>query len=73
MTERPATADICDEHDDEVTILDRPFRSLGGREAMAGIAVTVRLFEDNSRVREAVAEPGGGRVLVVDGGLTIAG
>lgn len=29
---------------------------------------TVQTFEDNSRVKEAVAEPGAGRVLVVDGG-----
>nr|WP_245944821.1 ribonuclease E activity regulator RraA [Crenobacter cavernae] len=29
---------------------------------------TVKLFEDNSRVREALAQPGEGRVLVVDGG-----
>jgi regulator of ribonuclease activity A len=28
----------------------------------------VQCFEDNSRVREALAEPGEGRVLVVDGG-----
>ena len=29
---------------------------------------TVRCFEDNSRVKEAVDGPGDGRVLVVDGG-----
>jgi regulator of ribonuclease activity A len=29
---------------------------------------TVRCFEDNSRVKEAVESPGEGRVLVVDGG-----
>lgn len=66
--EHPATADICDGHDDEVVVLDRPFRSLGGRHRMAGPAVTLRLFEDNSLVRDAVAEAGEGRVLVIDGG-----
>ena len=30
--------------------------------------VTVKCFEDNSRVRELVATPGDGRVLLVDGG-----
>jgi regulator of ribonuclease activity A len=29
---------------------------------------TVKCFEDNSRIKEALAEPGAGRVLVVDAG-----
>jgi len=64
----PATADICDEHGDEVTVLDNLFRSFGGRDTMAGTAVTLRLFEDNSVVREAVAEDGTGKVLVINAG-----
>ena len=64
----PATADICDDHDAAVVVLDPVFRSLGGRHAMAGTAVTLKLFEDNSLVREAVAEDGAGKVLVVDAG-----
>jgi regulator of ribonuclease activity A len=64
----PATADICDDHDSEVVVLDPVFRSYGGRAAMAGTAVTLELFEDNSLVRDAVAEDGRGRVLVVDAG-----
>jgi regulator of ribonuclease activity A len=40
----------------------------GGRHAFAGPVSTVRCFEDNSRVKEAVESPGEGRVLVVDGG-----
>ncbi len=64
----PATADLCDDHDHEVTVLDNVFRSLGGRDQMAGTAVTLKLFEDNSLVREAVAEPGHGKVLVIDAG-----
>jgi regulator of ribonuclease activity A len=30
--------------------------------------VTIKCFEDNSLVREAVSEPGNGRVLVIDAG-----
>ncbi|MBB5207581.1 regulator of ribonuclease activity A [Chiayiivirga flava] len=45
-----------------------PWRDLGGRMAFSGTVSTVRAFEDNSRVREAVAEPGHGRVLLVAGG-----
>lgn len=65
---RSATADLCDDHDDTVTVLDPGFVSLGGRHDMAGAAVTLRLFEDNSLVRDAVAEAGKGRVLVIDAG-----
>jgi regulator of ribonuclease activity A len=63
-----ATADLCDDHDHEVTILDDAFQSLGGRDQMAGTAVTLKIFEDNSLVREAVAEDGRGKVLVIDAG-----
>jgi regulator of ribonuclease activity A len=64
----PATADLCDEHDDEIIVLDNVFRSYGGRARMAGTAVTLKLFEDNSLVREAVTKDGNGKVLVVDAG-----
>ena len=68
MDDLPATADLCDDHDAELTVLDDVFRSLGGRDAMAGTAVTLKIFEDNTLVREAVAEDGTGRVLVIDDG-----
>lgn len=62
------TADLCDAHEDRVHVLDLPLRDYGGRIAFHGPVSTVRALEDNSRVREAVAEAGNGRVLVVDGG-----
>ena len=61
------TPDICDAHP-EVRILDPLFVNLGGREAFCGPIRTVKCFEDNSLVKQAVAEPGDGAVLVVDGG-----
>jgi regulator of ribonuclease activity A len=60
--------DLCDAHGDQITLLDPVFRSFGGRAAFYGPAETIVTHQDNSRVREAVAEPGEGRVLVVDGG-----
>jgi regulator of ribonuclease activity A len=60
--------DLCDAHPDKVQVLEPVFQSFGGREAFFGPVETVRTHEDNSRVREAVTEPGEGRVLVVDGG-----
>lgn len=61
------TPDICDAHPD-VRILDPLFANFGGVESFCGPVRTVKCFEDNSRVKEAVAEPGEGAVLVVDGG-----
>jgi regulator of ribonuclease activity A len=61
------TPDICDAHPD-VRVLDPLFANFGGVDAFCGPVRTVKCFEDNSRVKEAVAEPGDGAVLVVDGG-----
>jgi regulator of ribonuclease activity A len=62
------TADLCDEHGDEVQVCEPVFHAFGGRRAFSGAVSTIRCFEDNSRVKEAVESPGAGRVLVVDGG-----
>jgi regulator of ribonuclease activity A len=68
MTSPKGTADLCDEHSDELQICEPVFRAYGGRHAFSGPISTVRCFEDNSRVKEAVESPGEGHVLVVDGG-----
>lgn len=60
--------DLCDAHGDKLQVLDPVFQSYGGAACFFGPAETVRTHEDNSRVREAVMEPGNSRVLVVDGG-----
>jgi regulator of ribonuclease activity A len=61
-------ADLCDAHDAALQVLVADWRDFGGRRAFCGPVSTVRTHEDNSRVREAVHEPGAGRVLLVDGG-----
>ncbi|SFU30826.1 ribonuclease E activity regulator RraA [Halomonas korlensis] len=61
------TPDLCDEFP-EVRVLDPIFTNFGGREAFFGPVRTLKCFEDNSLVKQAVAEPGDGAVLVVDGG-----
>jgi regulator of ribonuclease activity A len=68
MSAPKATADLCDAHAEELQVCEPLFQPYGGRPAFAGAVSTVRCFEDNSRVKEAVESPGGGRVLVVDGG-----
>ncbi|WP_298579535.1 ribonuclease E activity regulator RraA [uncultured Luteimonas sp.] len=62
------TCDLCDRFEDRVRVLELPLRDYGGRTAFSGQVSTVKALEDNSLVREAVAEPGAGRVLVIDGG-----
>lgn len=61
------TPDLCDAHP-EVQVVEPMFGNFGGREAFGGEIVTVKCFEDNSVVKEQVAKPGKGKVMVVDGG-----
>ncbi|MDN3639825.1 ribonuclease E activity regulator RraA [Simiduia curdlanivorans] len=63
-----STPDLSDEHGDNVIALDPIFQSYGGAANFYGQIETVKCFEDNSLVKQLVAEPGLGRVMVVDGG-----
>jgi len=62
------TADLSDEFGDEVRVAAPLFRDWGGSPSFAGMVETLRVFEDNALVRQALETPGRGRVLVVDGG-----
>jgi regulator of ribonuclease activity A len=62
------TADLSDRYDTTVQICDPLFRDFGGHIRFSGTLVTVKCFEDNSLVKSTLAEPGDGRVLVVDAG-----
>ncbi len=67
------TPDLLDENEalsrsGQVRVVAPMFQSYGGRRAFSGQIVTLKLFEDNSLVREAFAESGKGKVLVIDGG-----
>lgn len=65
------TADLYDEHGDELDSCDLQFRQYGGRRAFGGPVVTVRCHEDNALLKWVLSEPGEGRVLVVDGGGSV--
>ncbi|SEM39578.1 ribonuclease E activity regulator RraA [Nonomuraea pusilla] len=65
------TADLYDEHGDELDSCDLQFRQYGGRHAFGGPVVTVRCHEDNALLKWVLSEPGEGRVLVVDGGGSV--
>lgn len=62
------TADLCDTHEGQVRVVEPMFSSFGGRASFYGRISTLKLFEDNSLVRQALESPGEGRVLVIDGG-----
>jgi regulator of ribonuclease activity A len=63
-----SVADLCDQHEETAEVCELQFRDFGGRAAFSGPIRTVRCYEDNSVVKALLAEPGEGRVLVVDGG-----
>jgi regulator of ribonuclease activity A len=71
-----SVCDLCDTYEAELAgsnakqlrLLPDVYKSYGGLASFHGQAHTLRCHEDNSRVREAVAQSGQGRVLVVDGG-----
>lgn len=62
------TADLYDERGGELDSIALQFQSLGGRTHFSGPVRTIRCFEDNALVKETLATPGHGAVLVVDGG-----
>ncbi|CAA6824940.1 MAG: Ribonuclease E inhibitor RraA [uncultured Thiotrichaceae bacterium] len=67
------TADLCDEHYDNgyIQICHPIFSDFGGLDRFHGEIRTIHCFEDNSKVREAVAQDGKGCVLVIDAGASI--
>lgn len=60
--------ELCDQFPEKIQVVEPMFGNFGGRERFGGEIVTLKAFEDNSLVREQVALPGEGKVLVVDGG-----
>jgi len=62
------TADLCDAFEDKLHVVQSMFHRYGRLTAFDGPIATVKCYEDNSKVRDALGEPGDGRILVVDGG-----
>ena len=78
MTTVPfVTCDLLDDNPDKdiqtlIPSMDgKFFKSYGARKTFGGQIVTVKCFEDNSRVKELLATDGAGKVLVVDGGASM--
>ena len=62
------TPDLCDDFSDELQIALPQFNDYGGNASFSGPITTVKIFEDNTLVRQQLETDGQGRVLVVDGG-----
>lgn len=73
MSSFPPTTDLCDANEPlfdsgELQVLAPRLLAFGAHERFCGVARTLKLFEDNSLLAQAVREPGAGQVLVVDAG-----
>ena len=66
-----STCDISDQLHPHVQYLDPIFKSYGVKTAFSGRIVTIKCFEDNSLVEEALKMNGKGCVLVIDAGESL--
>jgi regulator of ribonuclease activity A len=63
-----ATADLCDDFGEELTVLAPIFSDYGGQSVFEGEIATLKVFEDNTLVRAELERSGEKKVLVIDGG-----
>ena len=63
-----ATADVYDEHGEELDSLGLQLQDFGGHAGFDGPIRTVRCHRDNALVKSLLATPGEGAVLVIEGG-----
>ncbi len=62
------TTDLCDAFSNELQVIGSEFRSYGKIHSFFGPISTVKVFEDNVLVEEALSSIPAGNVLVIDGG-----
>lgn len=66
------TPDLCDQFEsalgNTLHVVAPMFQSYGARPSFSGQITTLKLFEDNTLVRDVLGTPGQGKVLVIDGG-----
>jgi regulator of ribonuclease activity A len=68
-----STAELYDEHGETLQSCCTQFRQFGGRDEFEGTIVTVRCLGDNGLVKRVLTTTdGAGKVLVVDGGGSLA-
>jgi regulator of ribonuclease activity A len=64
------TTDLCDQYAQthRLQIAEPLFRQFGGKDSFSGCVTTLKVFEDNVLIRQALEEKVENGVLVVDGG-----
>lgn len=65
-----STPDIYDQFFDSIKILALDLKKYGAREKFCGEIVTIKCFEDNSKVGEMLQQNGKDKILLVDGGAS---
>ena len=68
MNNKFTTPDLCDEYGDSIQVALANYRSYGAIEKFYGQLETVKCPDDNSIVKEVLAEKGYKKVLVIDAG-----
>lgn len=63
--------DLFDEHEQQLSLAAAIFNDYGGKKIFYGEIVTVSCFNDNSKVKELVAQNGMSKVMVVDGNASM--
>jgi len=67
-TMNETTSDVSDKLHPDVQYLDPVYKNYGAKTSFSGHIVTVKCYEDNSLVEEALNTHGKGSVLVIDAG-----
>ena len=67
-TMNETTSDVSDKLHPDVQYLDPVYKSYGSKTSFSGHIVTIKCYEDNSLVEEALNTHGKGSVLVIDAG-----
>lgn len=62
--------DLFDLYESDLSLLSPHYRQFGQKSIFWGEVVTVKCFEDNSKVKQILSQPGEGKILVVDGGAS---
>ncbi|GIU52018.1 MULTISPECIES: ribonuclease E activity regulator RraA [Shewanella] len=62
------TSELCDMYLDVVDVVEPMFSNYGGTSSFGGSISTIKCFEDNGLIADALQAEGEGKVLLVDGG-----
>ncbi len=65
------TSDLVDRHGDSIRSCSVQFRQYGRVLRFFGPIRTIKTFRDNALIKATLSEPGGGSVLVIDGGASL--